>query len=191
MGTYDGIAAPISGQPMSVGMYGIPMRDAVRDLDVRVALLEAAQILPIAVRGSASGTNTLTPAINVWTNLPTNTWGTVQMTNPSTEFDLMCLVSFGAWMNNTAGSLRFGVLLTGGVSAGPDPSTNSVAGFGMMPLEGANSQSVQHAGSFSLIIPAGAAAVTFTGQGQRSVASGTQNINYPTIEVTPIRFQPA
>jgi hypothetical protein len=189
MGNYDDIAAPVSGQPISAGMFGIPVRNAVRDLDVRVALLEAAQVLPLSLRGAAAGNNVFAPAINTWSNLPTSTWGTVQMTNPSPDFDLMCLVSFGAWMSSTSGSVRMGVLLTGGVSAGPDPAVNSVAGWGMMPLEGANSQLVQHAGSFSLIIPKGAAAVTFTAQGYRS-ATGTHNINFPTIEITPIRFQP-
>jgi hypothetical protein len=184
------IGLPIQGQPISSGNYGIKVRDAINDLDTRVALIEAAQSLPLSVRNTGN-TNTVTGTANTWTNLPTNPWPTTQMTNPSADFDLYCLVNFGCWLTNTTGSLRMGVLLTGGISAGPDPGVNSVAGWGMMPLESTAGLQSQHAGAFSIVIPAGAAAVTFTAQSQRSVASGTQSVNYPTIEVTPIRFQPS
>jgi hypothetical protein len=183
------IGLPIQGQPISSGNYGIKVRDAINDLDLRVAQIEASQILPLSVRNTGS-TNVFAGAANVWANLPTNPWPTTQMTNPSVDFDLYCLVNFGAWLQNNTGSLRMGVLVSGGVTAGPDPGANSVAGWGMMPLESTAGLQSQHAGAFSIIIPAGAAAVTFTAQAQRSVASGVQNVNYPTIEVTPIRFQP-
>lgn len=41
MGTYDAlIAIPVQGQPISTSQYGIPVRNAINDLDTRVITLE-------------------------------------------------------------------------------------------------------------------------------------------------------
>jgi len=37
MGSYDDILVPTSGQPVSVSQFGVPVRDAIQDLDVRLA----------------------------------------------------------------------------------------------------------------------------------------------------------
>ena len=195
---YEDIQVALTNQPASSGMFGVKVRDSILDLDRRMSLVEAQSILPLAVRGAApgaGGTNTIVSAIGTWANLPSNTWGLIQMTNPSAIFDMYCLVTFGAWIRSSVGSVRMGCVLSGGVVSGPDPGTNNLAGFGLMPLEtqtnAASGASNQHSGTFSLVIPAGASTVTFVAQAQRSSSSGETNLNYPSIEVTPIRFQPA
>lgn len=192
MGNYDSIQVPVKGQPISSGGFGGPVRDAIVDMDMRVALLEASLILPEAVRGAGSNVNNVTAAVNTWQTLTASVWPTMQMTNPSDTFDLVCLVQYGAWMICSSGSVRFGVLLTGGLSGGPDPGNPGPAGWGMVPLESSGTTfSSQHHASFSIVIPAGAAPVTFTPQGQRSSSSaGTYGVNYPSIEIMPVRFQP-
>jgi hypothetical protein len=43
-------------------------------------------------------------------------------------------------------------------------------------------------GTYSMVIPAGAGAVTFVGQAQK-ITANTCNLSDATIEVTPIRYQ--
>lgn len=195
MGTYDSIGIPVSGQPISSSQYGSKVRAAILDVDARLLALEAQASLPMAVRGGAAGQNALVGGAGVWTNMPTSTWGSVSITNPSPDFDLYCLVTFAAWLVCAAGGtpaqdVRLGVLLSGGLTAGPDPGTNAPAGNGMLPIESSGGASTQHMGSFSIIIPAGAGAVTFVAQGKRNNGSASSpQVNYPSIEVVPIRFQ--
>jgi hypothetical protein len=60
MGTYDNIIVPVTGQPVSVGLFGVPVRDAIRDLDVRVGALEAT---PWAAYAPSFTATTGTPAM--------------------------------------------------------------------------------------------------------------------------------
>jgi hypothetical protein len=192
MGTYDTIGLAVGGQPISSSQFGSKVRASILDIDARLLALEAQASLPMAVRGGASGQNVITSGAGVWANMATSTWGSISITNPSPDFDLYCLVTYGAWMVCPAlasQDLRFGVLMSGGLVGGPDPGSPGPAGNGMIPIEAAATLSSQHMGSFSIVIPAGAGAVSFVAQGKRNVASGTQNINYPSIEVVPIRFQ--
>jgi hypothetical protein len=115
----------------------------------------------------------------------------VSMTNPSSDFDLLCDVSFSAWMNNgTSSNVQVGVAGSGGMSwaangfgsGGPIAnSDNLIVGGGA---------TVQQCGNFPVQIPAGAAAVTFTMHALRSGGTTTTlpSVNYPTLRVKPRRF---
>jgi hypothetical protein len=188
MGNYDNIATPIDGQPASVGLFGVPVRDAIRDLDVRLSLREAAELLPANVGVFGNGINNLAGGAAAWTNLPSFP-AVVAMTNPSADFDLVCNVYFGCWMQTSAGDVRMGIVLSGGVTVSPPaPGVNNVTGWGLMPMT-TQTTADQHMGFMQVVIPAGAAAVTFTAQGARSNGAAAAQVNYPTINVVPDRFQ--
>lgn len=189
MGTYDSlIAVPVQGQKVSSGAYGIPMRNAILDLDRRLLLREAAEVLPANVGSYGNGVNTMVGGASVWTAMPSFPVSVV-MTNPSPDFDLVCNVFFGAWMSTSAGDVRMGIVLSGGLTVSPPaPGVNNVTGWGLMAYT-FSTTSDQHMGFMQVTIPAGAAAVTFTAQGSRSNGAATAQINYPTINVVPDRFQ--
>jgi hypothetical protein len=41
MGSYDNIVLPVSGQPISSGQFGVPVKAAINDIDTRLGGLEA------------------------------------------------------------------------------------------------------------------------------------------------------
>ena len=188
MGTYDSlISVPVSSQKISVGTYGIPMRDAVLDLDRRLLLREAAEQLPANVSIYGNGINSLVGAANAWTAMPSFP-AVVQMTNPSTDFSLVCNVFFGAWFSTSAGDVRMGIALSGGLTvATPAPGVNQPTGWGLFPHT-SQTTADQHNGFMQVVIPPGAATVTFTAMGARSNGAATAQCNYPTIHVVPDRF---
>lgn len=164
--------------------------DHVRLWEHIADLADAVQTLlgdvPDPVTGYLGGTNTFTGAASTWANLPTSS-PTCVMTNPSASLDLLCDVSWGAWMSDTVGSTRLCITASGGLSIAAGVGLGGPVGWGEIPLSSEASAS-QHRGGCTVLIPAGAAAVTFGVQGYRSVASGTQNINYVAIRVNPLRF---
>lgn len=142
--------------------------------------------LPDPVVGYLGGTNTFAGAASTWAAIPTSS-PTAVITNPSATLDMLVEVSWGAWMSDTAGSLRLGLTASGGLTIAAGVGTGGPVGWGAVPLT--SSSTSQHCrAACKLFIPAGAAAVTFQCQGYRSVASGTQSINYVLLEVTPLRF---
>jgi hypothetical protein len=190
VGAYDSlIGVPIPGQPISSGAYGVPVRNAILDLDTRLAIIEASQQLPASVFVAATGANPITWGAGTWQDL-TASPATVEFTNPSTAFDLVLNVYFGCWASALSGAqARMGLKLTGGVSV-PTPGAglaNQPAGWGLFPVT-TQATLDQHMGLMQVIIPAGAAAVTFTAQGYRSAAQ-TTTVDYPTIHVVPERYQ--
>jgi hypothetical protein len=187
MGNYDNIAVPVLGQKISVGTFGIPVRDAIRDLDARMSLREAAELLPANVSQYGNGINVMVGGANVWTTMPSFPVSVV-MTNPSSDFKLICNVFFGAWLQASVGDSRIGVALSGGLTvATPTLGPNQPTGWGLVPMT-TQTTADQHMGFFQVEIPAGAAAVTFTAMGMRSNGTATANVNYPTIHVVPDRF---
>lgn len=186
MGLYDGIQIPVQGQPISSGGYGIPARNAILDLDARVARVEANNVLPAPVNAFGNGTNQITAAINTWQTLATAN-AVANITNPSDTFQLRCLVFFGAWMTTSGGAVRMGLNVTGGVTSDPEIGANSPLGYGLTP-QSTNANSSGNMGVFQLVIPPNVATVTLTAQGHRT-ASSTQFVNYPTIEIIPFRYE--
>ena len=187
MADYDDIVVPVQGQPISSSGFGNKVRDYIIDLGVRMGIREAAEELPAPWSAAGGNNNQITAAINTWQTAGPNGVSLV-VANPSLQFDLVCLVHFGAWMYIvTSGSVRMGLNITGGVTSDPDPGTNSPVGFGMMPLTSSREVD-QHSGMFQMVIPAGAASVTLTAQGFRSVANNAF-VNYPAINVIPIQYR--
>jgi hypothetical protein len=187
MGNYDSIGIPVQGQPISSSQYGIRVRDAVVDLDRRVSLLEASQILPdnVSAASSTSGIS-ISWTLGTWQDLPSGV--NASITNPSADFELVVNVYFGCWI--AAGTQgRLGLRLSGGITlATPNVGVaNQPAGWGLFPVTTQASDD-QHMGFMQVVIPPGVAAVTFTAMGYRSAASAV-TMSFPTIHLVPDRYQ--
>lgn len=113
------------------------------------------------------------------------------ITNPSSDLDMLVDIKYGAYMASSAA----GVELSGSIAAtgGMTFAAGSVGAGGAI----ANSENLLVAGiitavscvaSISVVIPAGAAAVTFAVQAKRSAASGSQIFNFPHLRIQPRRF---
>ena len=186
MGNYDNIQVPTGAQPISASQFGVPVRDAIIKLDARVTDIED---VPAAVADAGAGVNLITTAVNTWGDLPSFA-PSVSMTNPSPTRNLICMVSFGAWMQCGAGTLRIGFAVSGGLtlSSGVGAGSGPI-GWGEIPLTSTNA-SEQKFSMCTVTIPASGNPVpaVFKIQAYRS-ATGTHNVNYPTIRVTPLWYQ--
>jgi hypothetical protein len=183
---YD-IGLPIQGQPISSGSFGVPVKNAIDDLDARMSIVESNLVLPSPVNAFGNGTNAVTAAAGVWQTLASAN-AVANITNPSDVYNLICLIFFGAWQLTTTGDVRMGINVTGGVVSDPEIGPNSPLGYGLTP-QSTFTTSSQGMGMFKLVIPPNVAAVTLTAQGKRSAGSGGQNVNYPTIEIVPFRYE--
>lgn len=102
MGNYDNIIVPIGGQPASSSQFGVPVRDAIRNLDVRVSGLETQnqRIVKRGRRTTASiGTITTTeiPFLRV-DNVPVINGGIYRISTSNINMD--------ASVPNDVGSVR-------------------------------------------------------------------------------------
>lgn len=111
---------------------------------------------------------------------------TVGFTNPSADFDLLVDVQIAAWLSASANDVRAGLSASGGVSFTPALGS----GGAIANSENLYSSTTGNQASIILpiIIPAGAAAVTFAMQASRASATGTQLVSYPSIRVMPRRY---
>ncbi len=184
---YEDIAIPTPLQPASAGMFGLKVRSSILDIDARLRLLEGSLSLPPPVKVAPDGSNAISAAANIWQNLPT-TPTSVAITNPSSIFEMLCHVFFGAWLQTSAGAVNYSIDVSGGVVSDPTPGDNSPAGWGMLPTSTSVNRQ-QSMGYFLLVIPPSVAAVTLTGQGLRTNGSATASVSYPTIHCTPFRYQ--
>ena len=139
-------------------------------------------VLPDIARAAGDGNNTITAT--TFADLPTTT-AVASITNPHTVKGLLCLVMWGAWMSATANGVRCcprasgAATIPAGVGAG-----NMTMGWGMIPR--GVTEYTQYQGSGTVTLPPGA--TTFTMQGMREAATGTQQVNYPAIRIVPLRY---
>lgn len=136
-----------------------------------------------------NGANTIVSSAATWAVLPTYTCD-VTMTNPSSTHNMVCLVSLGAWMVANGTNLRLCVGATGGMTIAGGPGNGWAYGWGEVLFQGNTNTSVayQRQSTCPVTIPAGASAVTFKAYAYRDAASGTTNVNYPTLRVIPLMF---
>lgn len=143
--------------------------------------------LPTAVNVGGVGSNVITST--GFAALPSSPLSGA-ITNPSSVYNLECDVTFGAWVaaGATTMQLQGGVALSGGMSVAADAlGSGGIVATGQLILtQNVDPHSAQS--SFQVIIPAGAAAVTFTVQAKRTVATGTSIYNAPYLTVQPRRF---
>ena len=149
------------------------------------AKIEAADFsLPTIATGFGNGTNTVTGT--TFTNLPTNAC-TAAITNPHPTANMICLVTWGAWMSASANAIRCCPAVSGSIAIAAGIGVGGPIGWGEVPMSGSSSY-MHHAGSATYALPASATAATFTMQAMRDSASGTQQVDYATIRIIPLRF---
>jgi hypothetical protein len=140
--------------------------------------------LPDAVGASAASPGTNTVTATSWAVLPSNPV-TVSITNPHPDADMLCLVTYGAWMSATASDVRLALDISGALSVPPGVGGGGAKGWGQVPMTSV-STAQQFSASFPVALPPGT--TTFKAYAYRPAASGTQAVNYPVIDVTPQRY---
>lgn len=137
--------------------------------------------LPAIVNTVGANGNTITATS--WAVLPGGSV-TAVMTNPSATRNLVCWLDFGAEATASASDVRMAVGLSGGMTVLPGAVEPSWA----YRVWTATASVGTYTMSIPITIPAGASAVTATLYAYRPVASGTQNIGYPSLTWIPLHY---
>ena len=182
MGTTSNFSLPY---PDSTDAPNIPA-----DLQALADKVDLMLSLPDPIGLGGSGQNTIT--LTTFSALPTTPIST-NMTNPSSTHDMLCLVGISAFMASTSAATECQAALsaTGGLSitAGSTGGNGILAtGENLLTTVGSISSSNQFSSMIPVIIPAGAAAVTFAMFARRSNTSNACYLLNPAIRVIPIRF---
>jgi len=142
--------------------------------------------LPAAVTAYGAGQNTVTATS--FADLPTYPCEG-ELTNPHPTLPLLVLVTYSAWMNCSAGvGVRAALAISGSTTVVAGIGGGAAAGWGEVLYEGDNGTNSQHSASYTVELPVSANAATFTFQAYRDSASGTQQVNYPTLRLIPLRY---
>jgi hypothetical protein len=141
--------------------------------------------LPDPVAATAGGTGLNTVTATSWAVLPTSTV-TAAITNPHPELSMLCLVTFGAWMSCSANTLRAGIDISGSLTIAPGIGGGASLGWGEILFTAAAALG-SHSASFTVELPVSLTAASFKMHAYRET-SGTQEVRYPVVRITPLRF---
>lgn len=154
------------------------------------ALVDAVDFdLPDPATGFGNGTNSVTAiTAATWTDLPSSPC-VASIRNPHPTAPMLCLVTVGAWLTTDAGSVRVCPRVSGSTTIAAGVGGGGPGGWGLMPFAGAGAGYAQRSGSWTVVLPASTTLATFTMQAYRDGSAGTtQQANYATITVVPLRF---
>lgn len=140
---------------------------------------------PDVATGYANGTNTITATS--FANLPT-TPCSASIVNPHPESAMLVLVILSAWMQASTNAVRAGVAVSGSTTISAGIGGGGMSGWGEVLRAPANGTSAQYSSPFTVELPVSAAAATFTVQAYVEASGGTQQVNYPTLRLIPIRY---
>jgi len=134
--------------------------------------------------GYGNGANTITAA--AWADLPTNTVS-ASVANPSGTRTMIVEVRFSAWVLASTGTVYAGIASNGGdIAITPAPGEPGVLGWGQNLLGSTGTNGSQCHGWFTVEVPAGD---TLAVKMQAYRVSGTAcAVNYPVIEIIPLRY---
>lgn len=137
--------------------------------------------LPDVATGFGSGANTITSA--TFAPLPTIQC-TAAITNAHPSANMLCLVTYGAWMSASTGDVRMSLDVSGALTIAPGIGGGAAIGWGEVPMS-ASTANAQFSATFTAQIPPGT--TTFKTYALRTGA-GTVACNYPTIRLVPLYF---
>jgi hypothetical protein len=140
--------------------------------------------LPDVVAASGNGTNVVTATS--FAVLPTNTC-TASITNPHPTASMLVLVTFGAWLTASASFVRICPAVSGSLTLAAGVGGGGPLNWGEVPGSGSTTK-IQASAGYTLELPVSANAAVFSMQAYRDAASGTQNVDYPVIRLTPLRY---
>lgn len=137
-------------------------------------------VVPDPVVGVGTSTNTIVSA--AYAVLPTNP-ASVSITNPHADADLLCLITYTAWVKSaTTGWVQAGFQLTGDtVMAAPGPADgigDIIAAYAALPW-------VHNTGVVTVALSPGTTTAEMVA---RTSGTGTQNVDYPVIRIVPLRY---
>jgi len=142
--------------------------------------------VPDPVNAHANGVNTITAT--TFTDLPTIACS-VALTNPHATRSLLCRVDYGAWISTSTVSVRVCPRISGSLTVAAGIGTNAPTGYGQLIRGNSGSTTYQQlAASYTVTLPVSATAATFTLQAHRESASTTIQVNYATLDITPLRY---
>lgn len=161
--------------------------DVPADMQALADKVDLMLSLPDPTGQGGSGSNNIT--LTTYSVLPT-TPVSCSMTNPSSTHDMLCMVSISAFLTSagSATELQAALNATGGVSitAGATGGSGALAlGEHLLTvLTGAHQQQSW----IPVVIPAGAAAVTFALYARRNNTTNACTLLQPAIRCVPFRF---
>jgi len=188
----------------SIGPYVIQMYDSVADRDARIpaptegmtAWLRDTNIMT-RYNGSAwfiesYGYALPSPQTNQYDNngneiSQTSTWAAmpnspnVSMTNSNPHYELEVRVDYSAWLVTTGQAVRAQIISTDGWWSTQLPWGN------VLYLGNVGGATVQCSATFSALVTRVSTA-NFSWQARRDNTSGVNQVNYPSITVTPLRY---
>jgi hypothetical protein len=137
-------------------------------------------VVPDPVVGVGASTNTI--VATSWAVLPSNP-ASVSITNPHADADLLCLVTYTAWVKSTTtGWVQAGFQLTGDTTmAAPGPGDgigDIVAAYASLPW-------TKTSGTVPVTLSPGTTTAEMVA---RTSGTGTQNVDYPVIRIVPLRY---
>lgn len=160
--------------------------DIPTDMAALAAKLDLLLTVPAPTSGSSSSTNVITSTS--YAALPSSPISCA-ITNPSADFALLVDVTISAWLiSNGTVELTCSVAGSGGMTFAAGSTGNGHALSQGENLINTGTAAIMCQSTLPVIIPAGAAAVTFAFQAKRNSASGTENVNFPAIRAIPRRF---
>jgi hypothetical protein len=173
----------------SLGLPYPQSTDNVRpheDIQNLAVALDTLLNLPAQVSGTVGSQITITATS--FSALPSGGPLNVVFTNPSADYAIEVDVFISAWLGASTNDVRAGLAASGGISFSPGS-----LGSGGAIQNGENMINSAGSAHFSqcipgIIIPAAAAAVTFSLQAHRTT-SGTQLVSYPVLRVVPRRYR--
>jgi hypothetical protein len=183
------LTAPAEGQ-MAWITGGAPPQLTIFTASAWTRLVAADPSLPAEQVSTAggSGINTIVSAATTWAGLP-SFQPSVSVTNPHPSRAMIVQLSWGAWMASSASAdLRLCPRVFGGVTIAAGPATPGPAGWGEIPIVTAGVVQIGQHSSYCFDVPAGAS-VTSDLQAYRSVAAGTQTVNYASLRLSPLGYR--
>jgi len=141
--------------------------------------------VPAPTSAASSATNAITSSS--YAALPSSPLSCA-ITNPSADFALLVDVIISGWLiSSSATELTVSVAGSGGMTFAAGSTGNGHALSQGENLIFTGTLAVMCQSRLPVIIPAGAAAVTFAIQAKRNAAT-TCNVNFPAIRAVPLRF---
>lgn len=137
-------------------------------------------VVPDPVVGVGASTNLI--VATSWAVLPDNP-AQVSITNPHADADLLCLITYTAWMKSvTTGWVQAGFELTGDTTmAAPGPGDgigDIVAAYASLPW-------TKLSGLVPVALSPGTTTAEMTARGS---GTGSQYVDYPVIRIVPLRY---
>jgi hypothetical protein len=147
--------------------------------------------LPAIVNANGNGQNSFTTGtINTWTAMPSFAC-TGSIVNPHATLHMRCLIILGVWLATSASgvNIRAGINWTGTDAGNPDVGGGPLSppSFGFIPLTGESAQTISFQSLWTVDMSP-AANNSFSVQGQWDSTSGTKSVNYPGVQIVPLRY---